>query len=118
MSIPSFAATILAGEKARLPGFTAEFSTWSTGPYLASGAPARKPAAGVVAADSQTCNCNCGGGAGSGGTGGQTNPGVCACSSLLGAACSTTSNSCNPGFVPACNCGVLGNSCQCVPGGS
>ena len=100
-------------EKSRLPGFTAESSVVSASPFRARDSYSPDAQHGVVFADS-TVNCNCGGGTGSTGTGGG-NPGVCQCSSFLGAGCSVSGNSCNPGFVPQCNCGVLGNSCQCVP---
>lgn len=103
----------------KMPGFTAESSTWSGAPFRAHWLFSPDLGLGVIPADSQTCNCNCGGGSGGGGTTNNPPPtGTCACSSFLGAGCSVTGNSCLPGFVPQCNCGFLGNSCNCVPGSS
>ena len=101
-------------EKVRLPGFTAQSSVVSASPLRARNSSSRNLGVRVVSPAQTTQNCNCSGGGGSTGTGGG-NPGVCNCSSVLGAGCSVTGNSCNPGFVPQCNCGFLGNSCQCVP---
>ena len=105
-----------------LPWFTAEASlssVFAPSPFLTRESSSPDSRTGVVfAADSQTCNCNCGGGSGGTGTGGPPPPGVCSCSSVLGIGCSVSSNSCNPGFVPRCDCGLIGNSCQCVPGGA
>ncbi len=114
-------------ETTRLPGFSAESSIASASSFRARNSASPYPGAGVVSAGSDvTCNCGCpcggttggtggtGGGGGGGGTGNQ--PGVCQCSSVLGIGCSVSANNCNPGFVPVCNCGVFGNSCQCVPG--
>jgi|SRR5579863_693798 len=98
----------------RLPGFNAGTSLGKASNFVVAAAPSHW-GAGVVPADSQTCNCNCAGGAGGSTTDGPPPPGICACSSILGIGCSTSSNSCNPGYVPQCNCGVIGNSCQCVP---
>jgi hypothetical protein len=105
----------------RLPGFCAETSAGNGHQlYRKSGARTAQPETGVVFAGSDICNCNCGGASGTspGSTTTAGPPGICSCSSVLGIGCSTSSNSCNPGFVPQCNCGVFGNSCQCVPGGS
>jgi hypothetical protein len=104
----------------RLPGFTAESSMVSASLFSAHDSLWPLSGAGVVSAGSDvTCNCGC---PCSGSTGGTTGPppppppGVCQCSSVLGIGCSVSANNCNPGFVPTCNCGVFGNSCQCVPG--
>ncbi len=111
-------------DKNRLPGFTAEWSAVNASLFLVRDSSSPYLGAGVVSAGSDvTCNCGCpcagatGGGGGTGGTGGGGgSPGVCQCSSVLGIGCSVSANNCNPGFVPVCNCGVIGNSCQCVPG--
>jgi hypothetical protein len=109
-------------QRVRLPGFTAESSVMIAGPLGAYDSLWSVSGTGVVSAGSDvTCNCGCpcsGSTGGGGGGGGSSNPGVCQCSSVLGIGCSVSSNSCNPGFVPSCNCGVTGNSCQCVPGGT
>jgi hypothetical protein len=106
----------------RLPGFSAESSMVNASVFSTHDSFWPLSGAGVVSAGSDvTCNCGCpcsgttGGGGGTGG-GGTSNPGVCQCSSVLGIGCSVSANNCNPGFVPTCNCGVFGNSCQCVPG--
>lgn len=107
----------------RLPGFTAELSAAGLGVFLPGRFFSPGLAAEVVSAGSDvTCNCGCpcGGTSGGGGTGTGGGPGsgsgTCQCSSVLGIGCSVSSNNCNPGFTPVCNCGVVGNSCQCVPG--
>lgn len=109
----------------RLPGFNSETSLQKASRFIVKTRGQSDLRAGVVSAGSEICNCNCAGGSGSTGGSGTTTtggglgpPGICSCSSVLGIGCSTSSNSCNPGFVPQCNCGVFGNSCQCVPGGS
>jgi len=104
----------------RLPGFNAETSLGKASNLIAAAAREQPNlGVGVLSAGSDTFNCNCGSG-GSGGTGGSGNPppppGVCNCSSVLGVGCSVSANHCNTGFVPRCDCGVFGNSCQCVPG--
>jgi hypothetical protein len=101
--------------KIRLPGFTAESSLMRSNAFRSCHSPSHTLGAAVV--PSQSLNCNCGGSGGSTGTGtgtGTGSPGMCQCSSVLGIGCTATVNSCNPGFVPQCNCGLLGNSCQCV----
>lgn len=112
-------------ETVRLPGFTAESSVMSASPFGARDSLWPFLGAGVVSAGSDvTCNCGCpcsgttGGGGGTGGTGGTGGgpPGVCQCTSVVGFGCSVSANNCNPGFVPTCNCGIFGNSCQCVSG--
>jgi hypothetical protein len=98
------------------------FSTDLTGPDTAGTTWPYSGARVVPAGDVTVFGCPCstgstgttGGGTTSGGTTSGP-PGVCQCSSVLGIGCSVSSNSCNPGFVPQCNCGVTGNSCQCVP---
>lgn len=111
-------------ERIRLPGFTADAAIVIGSLRYARTFPTLGAETGVVAAGSEICNCNCAGGQPSSGTsttstsGTSGSPGVCSCSSFLGFGCSTSSNSCNPGYVPVCNCGVIGNSCQCVPGGT
>jgi hypothetical protein len=100
----------------RLPGFTAGLSLMKAGDFGALFSRSGALGAGVILpSGSVNCNCGCPCPGGSGGTTGGGTPGVCQCSSIAGVGCSTTSNSCNPGFVPQCSCGVLGNSCQCVP---
>jgi hypothetical protein len=100
----------------RLPGFNAEASVETAINVIVAAMRGQPNLRGrVVSAGTETVNCNCGGGGTGSGTGGGGVPGVCACSSILGAGCSTTGNQCNPGFVPQCSCGFLGNSCQCVP---
>ena len=109
-------------EKIRLPGFTAESSVVSGSSFYARHSFSLNLGGGVESAGSDvTCNCGCPCAGSTGGTGGgppppPPNPGVCNCSSVLGIGCSVSGNNCNPGFVPQCNCGVIGNSCQCVPG--
>ena len=104
----------------RLPGFTAESSMVSARPFRGRSSSSPKLSAGVESAGSDvTCNCGCPCGGSTGGTGttgsGGGPPGDCQCSSVLGIGCSTSANNCNPGFVPKCDCGLIGNSCQCVP---
>jgi len=114
--------TMNTQEKIRLPGFTAESSVLSASPFRARNSFSPNLGAGVESAGSDvTCNCGCPCGGTTGGTGGGTpppppNPGVCNCSSVLGIGCSVSANHCNPGFVPQCDCGAFGNSCQCVAG--
>lgn len=82
----------------RFPGFSAEASLTSTGsarPFKARTSRSANLGARVVAAD---------------------DPGHCECSSILGIGCSNSADHCNEGYVPACNCGLFGNSCQCVSG--
>lgn len=104
-------------ENIRLPGFSAESSMANASPFRARNSSWPNLGAGVVSAGSDvTCNCGCPCG-GTGSTGGTpTGAGTCQCSSILGAGCSVSGNNCNPGYTPVCNCGVLGNSCQCVAG--
>jgi len=104
----------------RLPGFTAESSVMNAGGSGAYDAFSPFAGEGVVSAGSDvTCNCGCPCSGTSGGTGGGSSPpapGTCNCSSVLGVGCSVSANHCNPGFTPQCDCGVFGNSCQCVAG--
>jgi hypothetical protein len=99
----------------RLPGFTAESSLMRSNAFRACSTPSRAFGAGIV--PSQSLTCNCGGSGGSTGTSstGTGSPGQCNCSSVLGVGCTNTFNGCNPGFGPQCSCGLLGNSCNCVP---
>jgi hypothetical protein len=106
-------------EKIRLPGFTADASVVVGRLMYARTFSTFDSDAKVMPAGSEICNCNCAGGqpsSGSAAAGTAGPPGVCSCSSVAGLFCSISSNSCNPGFVPQCNCGVIGNSCACVPG--
>jgi hypothetical protein len=108
----------------RLPGFTAESSARGASFYLPGLFFAPYEEAVVSAGSDVTCNCGCPcGGTSGGGTSGGTGPGgpgggsgTCQCSSVAGIGCSVSSNNCNPGFTPVCNCGLISNSCQCVPG--
>ena len=100
-------------QEMRLPGFSAEASVETAINVIVAALRGQPNLRGrVVSAGTETVNCNCGGG---GTNPNQGPPGVCACSSIAGVGCSNTGNQCNPGFTPQCSCGLLGNSCQCVP---